>query len=150
MRRRRRNSKQSSLWCGGKWPRGEVANTGVCKTPIRGCKSRRGLTEQNASAFCVGICKPELVSRRSARREAGSRPSLSDDEARVVTKSRRGLCSGGGIGLRATLKMLWPQGRVGSSPTPSIHTKTRQRGGFLCWINYLLIGSITITSVCRV
>ncbi len=30
------------------WPRGEVANTSVCKTEIRGCKSRRGLRYFNA------------------------------------------------------------------------------------------------------
>ena len=26
-------------------------------------------------------------------------------------------CPSGGIGLRARLKIVWPQGRVGSSPT---------------------------------
>ena len=28
------------------WTRGEVANTAVCKTAIRGCKSRRGLKKR--------------------------------------------------------------------------------------------------------
>lgn len=48
-----------------------------------------------------------LVSKASAERRFGSSPNRST------------ICSGGGIGRLAGLKIQWPDGREGSSPSRS-------------------------------
>jgi hypothetical protein len=57
----------------------------------------------------------------------------------------------GGIGRRAGLKIQWPQGRVGSSPSAGNSVKTGISRGKLAELQQVFLGRrIIIAGLCRV